>query len=228
MPEFQQRKRETAHKLKIGEILSGTPIVEAMPVMNPEAPTDSFQAQTKERFRFLELGSKKIVRVNVIANIVDKYNSDGEKKFASITIDDASGQIKLKYFGDDVAKFERYSQGDTVAIIGVLRSYNQEVYISPEIIKIADPRYLLVRKLELEKGNKAIIVKPAEQTQKVLALREQIIQLIKSGENEGVSNSDIILKITTAEPSTINSEIIKLIEDGIVYEPRPGKVRYLG
>lgn len=223
----EYKKRETAYKLKIGEILSGTPIVESMPNLNPEAPTDSFQAQPKERFRYLELGTKKIIRVNIIANIVDKYNSEGEKKFASITIDDASGQIKLKYFGDDVAKFERYSQGDTVLIIGVLRSYNQEVYISPEIIKITDPKYLLVRKLELEKQNKNETT-PVEQTQKIPGLRDQIIQLIKTGETEGVSNSDIINKITTHDPSTINSEIIKLIEDGIVYEPRPGKVRYLG
>ena len=225
MPEY--KKRETAHKLKIGQILIGTPIVEAMPNLNPEAPTDSFQAQPKERFRYLELGTKKIVRVNIIANIVDKYNSEGEKKFAAITIDDASGQIKLKYFADDVAKFERYSQGDTILVIGVLRSYNQEVYISPEIIKIVDPRYLLVRKLELEKETKNEI-KPLEQTQKVLGLRDQIIQLIKTGETEGISNSEIISKITTGDPSTINSEIIKLLEDGIVYEPRPGKVRYLG
>ncbi len=223
----EYKKRETAHKLKIGDILGGTPIVEEMPNLNPDSATDSFQAQPKERFRFLELGTKKVVRINIIANIVDKYNSEGEKKFASIMIDDASGQIKLKYFGDDVAKFERYSQGDTVLIIGVLRSYNGEVYISPEIIKIADPRYLLVRKLELEKGNKNEI-KPAEQVQKVLGLRDQIITLIKTGESEGVSNSDIINKITTADPSTINSEIIKLLEDGVVYEPRPGKVRYLG
>lgn len=222
------KKRETAHKLKIGEMLIGIPIFEAMANLNPEAPTDSFQSTQKERFRCLELGTKKIVRVNIIANIVDKYNSEGEKKFASITLDDASGQIKLKYFGDDVAKFERYAQGDTVLIIGVLRSYNQEIYIAPEIIKIADPRYLLVRKLELEKGNKIDASKPTEQTQKILGLRDQIIQLIKTGETEGISNSDIINKITTADPSTINSEIIKLLEDGVVYEPRPGKVRYLG
>jgi RPA family protein len=225
MAEF--KKRETAYKLKIGDILKGTPIVEEMPSLAPDSPTDSFKNAPKERFRFLELEDKKIVRVNIVANVVDKYNSEGEKKFSTITIDDASGQIRLKVFGDDVQKYAEFVQGDTVTIIGVLRSYNQEVYISPEIIKKTDPRYLLVRKLELEKGTKPITAE--KKPEQVLQLREQIVQLIKAGEPEGgASTSDIILKITSSDPDTINSEIIKLIEDGIVYEPRPGRVRYLG
>ena len=48
--------------------------------------------------KFLELGDKKIVRVNIIGNIVDKYTSEGEKKYGFFTLDDGSGQIKLKSF----------------------------------------------------------------------------------------------------------------------------------
>lgn len=230
MPELQQRKRETAYKVKIGDILRGTPIVEEMPVLRPESPTDSFQAQTKERFRFLELEDKKIIRINIIANVIDKYTSEAEKKYSSLTIDDASGQIRIKVFGDDVAKFAEFVQGDTITIIGLLRSYNQEVYITPEIIKRTDPRYLLIRKLELEKNSKPPQQEAGEnKTEKIPQLREQIIGIIKAGEPDGgASTSDIILKITAADPSTINSEIIRLIEDGIVYEPRPGRLRYLG
>ena len=35
-------------------------------------------------------------------------------------------------------------------------------------------------------------------------------------------------KIASIEPSLINQEIKKALEDGIIYEPRPGIVRYLG
>jgi len=224
MPEI--RKREVAHKLRIGDILSGTPIVEDIPQESGN-PGESIAGAVKERFRFLEVADKRVVRVNVIANIIEKYESEGEKRYASVTVDDASGQIRLKVFGEDVNMFKEMSQGDTISIIGVLRSYNGELYILPEIVKKADPRYLLVRKLELEKksGVKKTEITPG----KALETRDQIIDIIKSGEDSGgVSTEDIILKVKTASPESINSEIIKLIEDGRIYEPRPGKVRWLG
>ena len=222
------RKRETAHKLKIGDLLNGTPIVEDVP-QETQDPTQTQNQVTKERFRFLELGDKKIVRVNVIANVIDKYNSEGEKRWGTITIDDASGQIRLKSFGEDAAKFDDLSQGDTIIIIGVLRSYNGELYIAPEIIKKADPRYLLVRKLELEKPSQKFQAQNQLTPENKLSIRDEIIELIKNApESGGISTEDIILKIRSANPEIINSEIIKLIEDGVIYEPRPGKVRYLG
>ncbi|MDP1729361.1 MAG: hypothetical protein Q8L27_04115, partial [archaeon] len=118
------RKRETAHKLRIGDIIAGTPIVEDIPQEASPNPSESFSSgATKERFRFLEIGDKRVIRVNIIANIVDKYSSEGEKKYATITIDVASGQIRLKVFGDDTKLFEDLTHGDTIITIGVLRSY---------------------------------------------------------------------------------------------------------
>jgi len=227
----EYKKREIAYKLRVGEILSGVPIVEDIP---QEAVPDSTQTigpgATKERFRFLELGDKRIIRVNIIANIIERYVSEGEKRYASVTVDDATGQIRLKTFGDDVGMFSELTQGDTIAIIGVLRSYNRDIYILPEIIKKVDPRYLLVRKLELEKKSKAAMpTQTLAQSQEKKSARDEITDLIKAGSDSGgVSTEDIILKVKSASPEIINSEIIKLIEDGMVYEPRPGKVRWLG
>jgi RPA family protein len=227
------RKRETAYKLKIGDILNGTPIVEDVLQEVAPDPTQALAtSSTKEKFRFLELGDKKIIRINVIANIIDKYVSEGERRYATVTIDDASGQIRIKVFGEDVSMLEDISQGDTIAVIGVLRSYNRDIYILPEIIKKVDPRYLLVRKLELE--GKGAIKKQEVKTEQtgqpqILDTRDLIIELIKTGADMGgVSTEEIILKIKSASPEVINSEIIKLLEDGMIYEPRPGKVRWLG
>ena len=221
MPEI--RKRETAYKLRIGDILRGTPIVEDIPQEMPD-PSQTLSSPVRERFRFLELDNKRIVRVNVVANIVDRYDAEGEKKFATLTVDDGTGQIRLKSFGDDLAMFTELVQGDSIAIIGVLRSYNKEIYISPEIIKKLDPRYLLVRKLELEKH----IVKEVN-PEKKLEIRDEIIELIRTAPDAGgISTEEIILKIKSASPEAINSEVLKLIEDGMVYEPRPGRVRWLG
>ena len=225
------KKREVAYKLRIGDILMGTPIVEDAQVLEkPEGANETFSSTApKERFRFLELGDKKIVRVNLVANIVDKYVSEGEKKYGTITIDDATGQLRVKVFGEDTEKFKDLTQGDTLILIGVLRSYNREIYLLPEIIKKTDPRYLLIRKLELE-GKKSTT--PTQNSQKIeekKSLREEIIDIIKTNSDPtGTSTEEIILKITNSSPEIINAEIIRLLEDGIIYEPRPGKVRYLG
>ena len=63
MPD-QQFKRHIAFKFRIGDLLIGKPIMDG------------------ERFSFLELGDKKIMRVNVVGNIVDKYESEGEKRYS--------------------------------------------------------------------------------------------------------------------------------------------------
>jgi len=209
MPEQEQFKRNIAYKLRIGDILIGKPIMNG------------------ERFGFLELGNKKIVRINIIGNIVDKYENDGETKYSFLTLDDGSGQIKLKSFGDDVEKFKNIAQGQTVIVIGNLRNWNNETYISPEIIKEQDQKYLFVRKIEIEK-QRTQNTEPLPKEQ-ITAVKDKILSAIKSSEDEGGIELDkIIMTLRDVSPVIINQEIGKFLEEGIVFEPRPGKVRYLG
>ncbi len=204
------RKREVAYKIRIGEILKGKPQITNI--------------DGRDRFNFLEIGDKRIIRVNVIANVIDKYISEGEKKFASLTLDDATGQINLKTFGEEVKNFAEISQGQTITVIGMLRTFNNELYILPEVIKPVDPRYLLIRKLEIEKLIPKQPVSPNER----IALKDQLLSKIKQAEeNEGIDTEKLILEIS-ANPELINQEIKKMLEDGMIYEPRPGRVRYLG
>ena len=204
MPE-QEFKRHIAHKKRIGDILTGQVVMEG------------------DRFKCLELGGEQIVRTNLIANIVDKYVQDGEKKFASITLDDATGQIKLKVFGDEIKKFDPFTQGDTVITIGLLRAWNNELYLSPEIIKKREPAYLVVRKLELE-SDKPKVVEKGELSN----VRNQILSTVKSHDEAGGIDIERMILDLKASPDIINNEIRKLLEEGLVYEPRPGKLRYLG
>ena len=209
--EEQKFKRNIAYKLRIEDVLMGKPIM------------------NQEKFQFLELGNKKIVRVNIIGNIVDKYQSEGEKKYIFLTLDDGSGQILLKAFGDDVEKFKEIQRGATVLVVGVIRNWNNETYISPEIIKEKNPKYLLIRKLELEKQrSESSENKPLEKEQ-IKALKDRILDKIKNSEKDGGTETDkIITEINDASPEIINQEIQKLLEEGMIFEPRPGKVRYLG
>lgn len=203
----EQFKRNIAYKLRIGDVLKGNPIIE------------------EERFVFLDLDGKRVVRVNIIGSVVDKYESDGEKKYVFLTLDDGSGQIKAKLFGDDSLKMKNATQGQTVVVIGVLRFFNNEVYISPEIIREQDPRYLLVRKFETEKNKiSGTNIQPNS-----LNLRDKIIELIKNSENDGgIDLEKLIIELKGNSSEMINSEIHKLLEEAVIFEPRPGKLRWLG
>ena len=215
MAQEERFKRNVAYKLRINDILIGKP------------------AMDNERFSFLELGDKKIIRVNLIGNIVDRYeagienvNEDG-KKYIFLTLDDGSGQIRLKIFGDEVEKLREITPGKTVIVIGTLRNWNNETYISPEIVKEADPRYLLIRKLETEK-EKIVNARPIAKEQ-VLAVKDKILNLIKQEEERGgIDIEELNLKFSEISPLLISQEIQKLLEEGIIFEPRPGKIRYLG
>ncbi len=197
----EPRKRNIAYKLRVGDIMKGKPIV------------------NEGRFMFLEIGEKKVIRVNILANAVDKFVNDGEKKYASITVDDASGQIKLKQFGDDIAVLKDIVQGDTLQIIGNVREYNSELYIIPEIVKKVEPKWLLVRKLEIQRARKDM---PSG------AIIDVIKEKIKNAEENGGIDIDALIMDIEASPDLINQEIKKLLEGGSIYEPRPGKLRYLG
>ena len=198
-------KRHVAFKLRIGSILSGKPVFEG------------------EKLKNLEVNGRNVSRVNLIANITDKYIQEGDKKFGSVTLDDATGQIKIKLFGEDVKKFEELNQGDTVLVVGMVRSWNNEVYITPEIIKKKEPAYLLVRKLEAEAEQPKTLEKG-----QIAELKDKILVMVKEAEKDGGIDIEKIILELKEPPAVINSEIKKLLEDGIAYEPRPGKLRYLG
>jgi uncharacterized protein len=201
----ETRKRNVAFKMRIGDVLKGKPMTD------------------EGKFLFLELGEKKISRINILANCVDKFIQDGEKKYASLTVDDASGQIRVKAFGDDIELLKEIMQGDTLQIIGNVREWNAELYLMPEVVKKVDPRWLLVRKLEIQNSRKDL---PVETGRSVL--KDKVMQKIRDAETEGGIDVDTIIMDVEASPELINGEIKKLLEEGLIYEPRPGRLRYLG
>ncbi len=200
------RKRNVAFKLRIGDILKGVPMMD------------------EGKFLFLELGDKKVVRVNLLANCVDKFVQDGEKSFASLTVDDTSEQLKLKVFGEDIERVKHIMQGDTLQVIGNMREWNGEIYMIPEVVKKVDTRWLLVRKLEIQKVRADLPVETSGDN----SLKNQILDKIKDAESEGGIDKEVLVMDIEAGADVIEVEVKKLLEEGLVYEPRPGRLRYLG
>jgi RPA family protein len=207
MADQDQFKRHIAFKLTIGEILSGTPTLDG------------------ERFSFLDLNGKRVVRVNVIGNVIEKYDNEGEKTYSFLTIDDGSGQLKLKSFGEDADKVKDLTQGQTVLVIGVLRSFNNELYVTPEIVKEQDPKYLLLRKKETDKNKPKDIGVPREQ---IIAVKDKILGVIKNAGDTGMEMTKLKEDLKEISPNIVDQEIQKFLEEGILFEPRPGIIKYLG
>ena len=94
----------------------------------------------------------------------------------------------------------------------------------PEVVKKVDSRWLLVRKLEVQNARKDL----PEAEKGDSSLKDGIMVKIKEAESDGGIDVDALIMDVEASPDAINAEIKKLLEEGLVYEPRPGRLRYLG
>src|SRR3989344_4925040 len=83
---------------------------------------------------FIEFDNKKISKVNIIASVVGKFIND-EKNFASVTLDDGSGVIRIKVWKEDTSKLENVNLGDIINVIGRPRVYNEESYIITDLLR---------------------------------------------------------------------------------------------
>lgn len=139
-------KRWVAHKVSIKNLLSGKPAED----------------------NALEVTGIKINRARVLGSVVSKFIGP-EDKYAFLVIDDGTETVRVRGFEDSVPLIKEINIGDVVDVIGRIRTYEDEIYIIPEIIKkITDPNWELLRKIELLKYEKHI-VKPVEQDTKVMA-----------------------------------------------------------
>lgn len=219
---------ETAYRFWISQILNSRPIFE------------------EEKFAMLELQEKKVTRVNIMANVVEKYQ--GEKPYSSLTIDDASGQMRVKSFERNI--LENVNIGDSVVVIGNLRFFNNEIYIMPDIIRKISPQRIFARKLELGETEEIKQLSRLNQMQAMNAEPEKIIQTTEEGtseekqENKEIieTSKELILNMIRASETVgieeiimktnlpveeINHVIAELLEQSIIYEPMPSKLRLL-
>ncbi len=140
---MEQMERQIAYKAWIKDIIQNPPSVNGKPVY----------------------------RINLISTIIQKTTSE-DNTYTSLTLDDGTGQIRVKAWQTDIEKIQHFNEGETIIIIGNLKDYNEEIYIIPEIIKKIEPSWEITRKLELIKE-----YGPPEST-------PQITQEIKTPENQ--------------------------------------------
>ncbi len=208
-------ERQTAHKLWISQI-AGAPYIK-QEGFNPN---------------YIEVNGKNVSRVHLMATVVSKFLSE-DGNYGAVTLDDGTETIRIKAFGPDVQRVKPAKIGAIVRAVGKLKQYNDEVYLSPEVLKqIDNPNWLIVRKLELGKApevvKRPVEAKPQEtSSDEEENMSEKILQLIKDCTADEGANIDDIIKQCGLEEDDAKNMIVGLLKSGDVFEPRKGQLKVL-
>lgn len=201
--------RQTAYKIWIGDLLKA----------------EYIEKKGEWEPNYFLIHGKQVSRVNLIASIVGIFENQ-DKTMKSVDVDDGSGSVNLKTWGDDLKLFDNLEVGDVCLVVGKAKNSSGQTFVTPEIIKKLDKDWAKLRRLELEKvyggmekvenTTHAMAEKPVDSPrQKVLNILE------KSGE---VTLENLALK------SGVNEEELKeiindLLKEGEVFEPRPNYLK---
>ncbi|MDP3917022.1 MAG: OB-fold nucleic acid binding domain-containing protein [Nanoarchaeota archaeon] len=225
--ETQQIQRQIAYKMWFSNLSNGNF------VQGSKSP-DGFSPS------YVELNNKRISRVNVIATVVDIFKSEDGNYF-SFTLDDGTATMRIKAFNEDTNALLNIEKGDMVLVVGRLREYQGEIYISPEITrKIMDPNEELVRKSELlknigrpeefkhQKNMQTVqaIIKETPREPAHEELRQRVIDFLSEDEESGIETSAIAKKIQK-DDTTAEAVIKELILEGEIYENKPGHYKII-
>ena len=229
MPGLEQKqpkstKRQVAAKVSINGLINGT-------YVKAEGWLPNFVR--------LEDG-KQISRVNIIGTIVFKSNEESGNYQNSI-IDDGSAKISLRSFEED--QLNKFDIGDAILVIGRPREFNNEMYIIPEILKkIQNQTWMQVRRLELDNNiNKNVKIETINNDEKEnvstndiddkkiedvptldLDIIYELIKKLDSG--NGVSVEKVIKNSNNKD---IENKVNKLLENGDIFELKPGVLKVL-
>lgn len=210
--------RQTAVKITIKELLQGKYVEEE------SGSADYILLESKE----------KIFRLNLLATALD-INKQGS--ISNLWVDDGTGKIILRIFEENT-NFDKLKIGETILVIGKLRKYNQEKYISPEIIKGVNPLWLKLRSLELrssyglkekrESFEETIVVEKEGQEKEEgnqTLPTQKLLQLIKElDQGEGALIEEVIEKSLLQEVEKI---LEKMLKEGEIFLNMPGRVKVL-
>lgn len=225
-------KRQTAYLVSLADILEGV-------YARSEKEMEPNYILTKHNL--------KISRVNAMGVVLDKQE---EPTSVTITLDDGTGKIAVRAFEKDNLLYS-VAIGDILLIIAKPREFNNQKYLVPEIVKkILNPAWLQLRKIQLSAAkNTSIIATPAPEN-KILSLPPDIVEeeVIEEPLEENPppekdnpynkilsairtldSGQGADIDAVAAKASVPEGEIIikRLVEEGEIFEIKPGKLKIL-
>ncbi len=167
-------------------------------------------------------------RVNIIAVIV-------EKDANSVILDDGTGRISARMF-EHTMLLEGLQIGDIVLVIARPREFNNQIYLTLEIVrKIDHPGWIAYRKKELQ------LIKKVRDVSELKAVtppeaeivehegtnnnKEKILKLIKELDNGQGAAIDDIIKFSKIRAS--EELITDMLLKGEIFEIKAGRVKLM-
>ena len=192
-----ERKRLTAIKTEIKDIVDGRYV----------------KAEGFESNYVITPNGLKISRARILGTVMTKFiTEDGNYGF--IVLDDETDTLRVKAF-KNTKIFDNIEVGDLVDVIGKIREYDEEIYLSPEIVrKIKNPNFLILRKAELLNQKKEF----EEIKKKVKGFMKSttdLDEIRKLAEAEGI-DPGIVESIAESEEKEPEKEDKKSLKDSIL------------
>jgi RPA family protein len=196
---------------------------------------------------YVQIRDKKVSRVNIIATVVDKSKSE-DGSYSYLIIDDGTDNISVKAWKEDTKLIDNIEVGTSILLIGRVREYNGNVYLTPEIVRPLDrPEWAELRKKELikEYGMPKEITEQKEEKPKDIKEelniaeeeiseeittetdRQKVLNTIeKLDTEEGVPIEKITENLDLSEEK-VNTLLQELIREGEIFEIAPGKIKII-
>jgi len=188
-------QRHTAYKLRIKDLTSNEYVLR-----NGESD-------------YITVNGKEVSRTRIVATVVNKFTNE-ERKSGTLIIDDCSDIISVRAWENEYHLIDKINIGDLIEVIGRVRKYNDNVYLTPEIIKKISPNEYVLWKVELGKTKE----KSTDSD-----LKSKILNKIQESGEEGTIMEELI-KIA-GDKATCQQVLKELLEEGTIFEPKAGKYK---
>lgn len=185
--------------------------------------TGNFTKEDNFNPSHVKIGDKNVSRVNIIGAII---GISDENNFQSIVVDDGTGKISIRNFEKKID----INVGDVVLLVGRIREFGNERYISPEIIKkgINQKWNIVWKELALKNpddspsNNEEETVLEEIEFKQPKSFIDKILGRIRDLDSgDGASYTDIVKNIHDEKA------ISSLLLQGELFEIKPGKLKVL-
>jgi len=171
-----------------------------------------------------------IYNINIIGIVL---NVEKIGTMTNLLLEDGTEKIVIRFF-EEKQILSSLEAGNIIKVIGKIRKYNEERYISPEIVKKMDSLWMKIRFLKIKlRGslisfssvNKSTLSEEELVEDNNPLPSEKIFKLIKEmDKGEGVRIEELVEKSSLDKTEEI---LQKMIEEGDLFQNLPGKVKIL-
>jgi len=199
------------------------------------------------------LDGRIIYRINVLGIIANK---DKVGSMTNMLLDDGTGQITLRFFEENVT-LNKLTLGDVILVIGKVRIFNEEKYISAEIVKKTSSGWLKVRLAELKDQIENLASIPIMPEKKKLPSNKNDQKADETFEEENINELEgemniknnpllpmekvlLLIKELDKGDGALIEDVLeramideperileKMLEKGDIFQNQPGKVKVL-